>query len=265
MYRIGSEGYYRTIVNDLFNLQYAQYKTEKEIATGKTVNEPSDAPGYSVSIMDSLRSLEVIEQYNYNLSAADNWITASESSMQSILDIITEAQTLAEQMSTGTYDELEQLGASGEIGSLVEEIVALLNTNLDGYYIFGGTNTTESTISALIQETDYGPGTGAVAEFYYDGSEYHLQLSRDTDGASATLTFAADNTLGDSISGISFDTWTTLQEASGQPATAPDFLLFGRGGRSVGGHQRGGGRGTHLGGGRRGRRTGEPQQLGADG
>ena len=213
--RISQESLYRTILQDIFNLQYKQFKTEGEISTGQTVSVPSDAPAYAVTILGSRQAVLEVAQYQTNLESANTWMVTSESAIQSLADQIERAQVLAEQMATGTYDSLEYQSTASEVRSLIEQIVTLANTTIKNSYIFGGTRTELPPITASLQETGLGPGHGTQAATYYDGTNYYLQFARDTQGDDATFTITG-GTLGASL-GLDFTNYTTLQSAGSQP------------------------------------------------
>lgn len=213
--RISQESLYRTILQDIFNLQYKQFKTEGEISTGHKVNVPSDAPAYAVTILGSQQALREVAQYQTNLESANTWMVTSESAIQSLVNQIKRAQVLAEQMATGTYEALEYQSTSSEVRNLIEQIVTLANTTIKNSYIFGGTRTELPPITASLQETDLGPGHGTQAATYYDGTNYYLQFARDTQGDDATFTIIG-GTLGASL-GLDFTNYTTLQSAGSQP------------------------------------------------
>ena len=101
--RINTQAYFRNSLVDLFNLQSNVVDIDQAIASGREIMFPSDGPSESVTIMDSQEMVRQVFQYNRNLETAHAWMEASESSMQSIKDLLDRALVLAEQMSTGTY------------------------------------------------------------------------------------------------------------------------------------------------------------------
>ena len=217
------------MTSDIDRLLVEQFKLQQQISSSKKVNAPSDVGAESVVLMRAHRRLERIDQYRLNLDQARSWMTSSESNMDSMLELLKRAKTLAEQMATGTYDANQQEGVASEVGGLFNELVSLLNAVHDGSYIFAGTRTDSAAISKLIAAADPASlrtstvrGHGTVASAYYDGSNYHLRLTRDTTGNSATITISGSNTLGESASvGLSFDwpaNWTETQPASADQA-----------------------------------------------
>ena len=139
--RVTQDIYYRMVLRDLGNLYLEQVETNRHIATGHKVNAPSDAPAYAVTILDSRQLLMEVDQYRNNLEWAGSWMTASEEAMRSLSDLLKRAQTLAEQMANGTMDEEQYQSTASEVGGIIEQIITLANTRMEGVYIFGGSRT----------------------------------------------------------------------------------------------------------------------------
>jgi len=222
--RVTQESYYRTFLSDIFRLHDEQFQIERHINTGYEVNRASEAPSYSVTIMDSQHLKKEVSQYRLNLEAASTWMTASEEHMSSLTDILQRAKELAEQMATGTIESLEHRSAASEVENIIMDLVSLANSQVEGDYIFSGTQTDTAAISLTNQAsnpaalvTDSATGHDTVMSFYRDPSTglYHLQLTREELGSTASVSFPNDNTLGDGPPALtwSFDAadWNTVQ------------------------------------------------------
>lgn len=221
--RVTQEIYYRSAIRDLLNLQYQQVLLDHQITTGQKVNLPSDSPSNAVTILGSRNLMYQVTQYRSNLEAASNWMTASESSMSSINDLLTKAKILAEQMSTGTIQPNQHAATATEVQNIIDEIIKLANTQVEGDYIFSGSRTETAAISSLLMAnnpaellTDSSRGSGAIAQIYQDPTSglYYLEMTRDIVGATSTVTFPVPNTLGNSaVPPFNFNTagWSQVQ------------------------------------------------------
>lgn len=220
--RVTNQSLYRTVNSDLLNLVYQQVSLQKDISTGHKVNKPSEAEGQAITILRSTHSIGQVDQYRVNLESANNWLNASEDSMQSIVDLLSRASTLAEQMSSGTYTKLDQQAAAAEVDNLISQITNLGNTQVEGRYIFGGSVSESPPVNetllpeGLIALTSDAPqGHDLTASAYFNGVDYQLRLARAATGATATLTVPADaptNNLGAGL-GLNLDAWTQDQAA----------------------------------------------------
>ena len=228
MSRVGNFNQYRTMTTDVLNLQYRMYQLDQDISTGKDVIVPSDAPGFMATILTSLRSTETLSQYSSNLESSDTWMSASESYMDSMLSRLGSALELAEQMSTGTYEDDQHESAAVEVENILLQLVSLANSNVEGSYIFAGSDTQAPAIttdlqaegrSSVYEQSAEGHGTLASI-FQANTANFRLQFTRDETGSDATIIIATGNTLGDSLGIIDFDAWTRYQTALDSPAQA---------------------------------------------
>lgn len=231
--RVTQEIYYRTVLRDLGNLYLDQVETNRHIATGYKVNAPSDAPAYAVTILDSRQLLMEVDQYRNNLEWASSWMTASEEAMRSISDLLQRAQALAEQMANGTIDEEQYQSTASEVGGIIEQIITLANTRVEGGYIFGGSRTEASPVSSAVQVddpatlvSDSGPGHGIIASLYQDPNtgNYAIRFTTAQNGDNIVVpptSPATTITLGDNLYSVGyFSNWYEQQNAS---SSRPDI------------------------------------------
>lgn len=221
--RVSEESLMRTLLADITRLQYTQFRTEKEISTGHRVNSPSDDPEVSRTVMSSQLTLLEIEQYGVNLEAADNWMVASESAMQSMVDLLNRALVLAEQMSNGTIQDLEREGTAHEVDNIISQIISLANTTINANHIFGGTQTQIPPINSLLVADNPGlltfdstsghDTTAAYSEI--SPGDWRMFLARDTAGNPITINAS---TLGAAL-GLNFNPANWTISGAGDVAT----------------------------------------------
>jgi flagellin-like hook-associated protein FlgL len=216
--RVSDANNFHIVQNDVLTQLYKQVQISNQVLTNKTVNYPSDAPAWAVNILQDHRILAEVQQYQSNLTSANDWMTASESSMQGILGVLQRAQVLAEQMSTGTIQSQEYQTSAAEVQGIIEQIATMLNSELEGAHIFSGTLTQYAPSMLNIQMTGNGPGSATIAGIVLEGGTYRLQFSRDDAGEDSTFIISTGNTLGSNLgTPLDFDTWTISQEAEGDP------------------------------------------------
>lgn len=141
MNRITQQAIYSQINFRLRDMAQKMSRLNESISSGKKFNRPSDDVLGGSIILTMRTVLEDINQYERDLSVASNWLMHSESALQSITDSIAEAKTLAEQMSTGTYRDFNLDSAAIAIDGIINQIIQLANTNMEGRYIFSGSKT----------------------------------------------------------------------------------------------------------------------------
>lgn len=239
--RISAASQYRTMLSDLQTQLYAQYQIQKQLTTGKQSTTASEAGGNADTIMYTHLTMSQINQYGTNLEMANSWLKSSETAMQNIVDILEQAKTLAEKMSTGTMEPLEHQTAAEEVANIYEQVMTLANTKIGGQYIFAGTLTGTTPVTSYLANyfpaelsTDSAAGSGSVAgvvDNLVSAGDLAFALTRDIAGALATITISANNTLGENgiVPPLSFDAglanWVRDGVASDDPAAADSYTL----------------------------------------
>lgn len=119
-------------------LQQAVSEATLQTSSGKRVNVASDAPDELATILQ-LRSDEVHNsQIQTNLGVAQADANAADSALSSATQLMDRATVLATQGANFTLDATGRQSIAGEVESLLEQMVAISNTTVQGRYIFGG-------------------------------------------------------------------------------------------------------------------------------
>lgn len=124
---------------ELSALHEQLYEAEVTALTGLEVTRPSDAPSLMSQIEDVKSSLADQEVYAGNIDQTLGIYSVSEQALDEAHNTLTRAMEIAVQMSSETYDSDARVGAADEVDRLLEELVALANTEYAGRYVFAGT------------------------------------------------------------------------------------------------------------------------------
>ncbi|MEJ3718773.1 flagellar hook-associated protein FlgL [Paenibacillus polymyxa] len=112
--------------------------TQNQMSTGRKLNKPSDDP---VGITYSLRyrsELSSNEQYQRNVDSAVSWLDFNDTVMDQAGQIMQRVRELTVQASTGTNPQSALDSINKEIGQLKEQMIDVVNSQLNGKYIFNG-------------------------------------------------------------------------------------------------------------------------------
>jgi flagellar hook-associated protein 3 FlgL len=138
-----------TLMLQCLQKNYAEYsEVAEQMSTGLRVNSPSD-DAISYTRLQSLSSQQAkITQYQENIETAESMLSASETQLSSMSDVMSELRQLAVQAGNGTYDSDDLASIAEEMQSLLDTMVDLANaTDSDGAYLFSGSNSDTATIS----------------------------------------------------------------------------------------------------------------------
>ena len=114
-------------------------KAQDEVATGLRVNHPGDDPtaaGVMVTQNVAIQRLDTIDKSN---AQASTEVQVADGALQGVSNLIARAQQLAVQLGSDSYGAAERAGGAQEIADISAQIGRLMNTQVAGRYIFGGT------------------------------------------------------------------------------------------------------------------------------
>lgn len=188
--RVASKTVYDIVKFNLGNITEELHKANKVVATQKRITDLSDDPVGLIQALNIKSSLSNIEQLGRNISMGKSWLTASESALTQVQNLISDARVLCVGMATATTSSEARASAAETVQNTLEEIVSLANTDLNGRYIFTGSKTDTSPFS---QDGAYNG----------DNNPFTIKIGRD-----AAVEVGSD---GDSVFGDIFNTLSELK------------------------------------------------------
>lgn len=114
---------------------------QEQLSSGKRINQVSDDPGAARSALRYRAESMQTTKYLDNISKGDSFITASDSAMEQMSQVLDDAKSLAVQGANGTQDAASRKALGQSVDSLLTRLVDLANTVHDGRYLFSGTAT----------------------------------------------------------------------------------------------------------------------------
>ncbi|MFD1361685.1 flagellar hook-associated protein FlgL [Lentibacillus salinarum] len=121
---------------------YSKMNTYMEqLSTGKKINRPSDDPVIAMKGMGYRTEVTKVEQFQRNTNEMHTWMDNSDAALDKATQTLQKMRELAVQASNDTYDAEERQNMKEEVEQLQEHFVDIANTNVNGKYIFNGTET----------------------------------------------------------------------------------------------------------------------------
>jgi flagellar hook-associated protein 3 FlgL len=190
--RVASKTVYDAARFNLASIQEQLYKANQVVATGKRISTLSDDPVGLTQSLHVKSALSNLEQLGHNISMGKSWLTASESALSQVQDIISDARALCVQMVSGTIDLSQQAPAATIVQNHIDEIVSLGNTKINDQYVFAG------------WKTDTVP-FGQDGAYHGDNHAFTIKIGNDT-----TIEIGAD---GEALFQELFTTLSDLKDA----------------------------------------------------
>lgn len=129
----------------LANVDRVQRRVEnasRQTSSGKRVNVASDAPTSIDTILQTRTDLAHNTQIQENLAIVQADADGADTALSSATKLMDRARVLAAQGANFTLDATGRQSIAGEVQSLLEQMVAISRTTVQGRYIFGGDSDT---------------------------------------------------------------------------------------------------------------------------
>jgi flagellar hook-associated protein 3 len=174
--RVTTQGTFDAIKNQLTQTAEDLAKANAVVSSGKRISKLSDDPIGVVQVLSLKESLSNMDQLSRNISTAQNWLNVGETALGSVKTTITDMKTLCVQMANGTMDASDRSNAAAQVEGALEQVVSLANTQVNGQYLFAGTNTAIQPFE--IQKDANGNPTGVA----YSGNDasFNVKIGKNT-------------------------------------------------------------------------------------
>lgn len=128
---------------------------QNQLSSGKKITLPSQDPVVAMMGVSYRSDVNHIQQYQTNVSTAQNWMNSSDSTLNQVDSILQNVRDLVTEASNDTYTSGQRADAAQQVDQLTQQLVTLGNTQVGGQYIFSGS---DSANPLLTQD----PSTGTV-------------------------------------------------------------------------------------------------------
>jgi len=152
------------LISDLTHAYTRMATTQQQISTGRRVNQPSDDP--LAAGQERLRTSDLagIQASQASVATATSWLTASETGLSSINDVLARARELALQGANGSTDQNGRNSIATEIDQLIKSTKDAMNTKFGDAYVFSGTASDVAPYSAATGDAYQGDTNAVIRE-----------------------------------------------------------------------------------------------------
>ncbi|MSV35108.1 MAG: hypothetical protein EXQ47_05850 [Bryobacterales bacterium] len=113
-------------------------RAQRQISTGLKVTQVSDAPAAVPLILAARANVNTTQQILTNLGRVKSEVDAGEQALQSAVQVFDQVQTLGAQGDTDTQTAEGRAVLAQQLDSLLQQLVGLADTTVEGRYIFTG-------------------------------------------------------------------------------------------------------------------------------
>jgi flagellar hook-associated protein 3 FlgL len=127
-----------TFVNNVNSLQQSIGNIESELASGFSVAVPSDAPDEVSPILQLHANIQQNQQIQNNLTLVQAGAQTADQNLSAGSTVLNQVATLAAEGQGLNSSPSSRAALAAQVGGLLQQMVSISNTNVDGSYIFGG-------------------------------------------------------------------------------------------------------------------------------
>lgn len=208
-------------LRNISNITEELFLANQRVATGRRINKPSDDPLGMQDTLSLRTSISQTQQFERNIDNNRLFLNTADSTLDSVGLGITRALELAQGGLGATSSAETRAMAALEVQSILDQTIQEANTQIKGYYIFGGTDLLNAPYQANAG------GLGAL----YSGNSDTLEVEV-APGFTVPITRPGFEVFGtDMNTTVSTVTATALADMNGGAGVAPgSFTITDRAG-----------------------------------
>jgi flagellar hook-associated protein 3 FlgL len=120
----------------------------QQVATGKSVNVPSDNPAAAADMVQNTIESADVDQYTQNISSVTSMVQTADSALSSVVTSLTQAISLGTEGANGTSSAANQQAIATQVQGILSSVASQANLSYQGAYLFGGTASTTTPYTA---------------------------------------------------------------------------------------------------------------------
>jgi flagellar hook-associated protein 3 FlgL len=124
----------------LREMDRARERAQRQVASGRKLEIPSDDPDSVSSLLQVRAELARLAQNSKDLKRVQTEAESADTALQNTVKLLDRVRTLATQGASGFVTAETRAGLAEEVGDILQRLVALSATQVDGRFIFAGNN-----------------------------------------------------------------------------------------------------------------------------
>ena len=223
--RVTEQMKYDLLNNSIYNTQSKYGEIMEKMASQRQVNKPSDDPLGMGKILDYRAVKAQIGSYTGNIDSSKSWLSATESSLTNVNDILTKVKETAVAQASATASASTRQIAADSLQPLIDQIRSLANSKFGNRYLFSGTRTDTEPFSATASAVTRIDTPVAASGNTFDGTVTSSGAYTGVVNKTYAIKIITGGTLAASTYQISADggkTWGATQSDLSAPVTIGD-------------------------------------------
>ena len=193
----------------LEQLQQQSATTTLELATGSSINKPSDNPAGAAEVIRLNAESSQSDSFQSSIGSIDGQFSTADSTLSSVVTSLQSALSLGVEAAGGTLSVPDLADVATELTGIQSQLLSLGNTSYQGQYIFAGTATATPFVLDPFQPSGVRYTGNADTNKVTIGAGYQLQVNLP-----GSQVFGLGNATGDVFQSLN-DLITAVQNNTG--------------------------------------------------
>lgn len=172
--RVSDQMMYQSLSQNIDKAQSALVRTQQEASSGQAINQPSDNPGGTATVLQIGTARSTVAGWMSAANDAQSAMQTTDQTLSQLQNALNSAISVATQASSGTLSQTEFQASATQVNGIVSEVNSLANTTYNGQYVFSGTSQAAPVVSGA-----FNPASASPARAYEIGSGVTVPVSVD--------------------------------------------------------------------------------------
>jgi flagellar hook-associated protein 3 FlgL len=218
----------QSFLTGLNQIQQSLQTDQTELTTGLKINNVSDAPSEIADVWQLNSELDQTNQTDTNLGQVQTEVNTAESALESAVTLVEQAEADGAEGASTTATPDTQQDLANSLGSILQQLVAIANTTVQGRYIFAGD--TDQTTPYTIDLTQSSPisayqGSASTREILGpDGTTFPVALTAQQIFDSSNAQDNVFNSITDLIQGLQSNNSSDISGALANLQSSDTYL-----------------------------------------
>jgi flagellar hook-associated protein 3 FlgL len=134
---------------------------EQQIASGQSVNVPSDNPAAAAVLIQNANQISQADEFQRSIGSIQGQVQEADSALNAVTTALHRAISLGVEGANGTVNSADRTAIATEVQGIQNQLLSLANLSYQGNYVFAGTAN---------QAAPYVPDSSSSAGVRYQGN-----------------------------------------------------------------------------------------------
>lgn len=132
---------YPDLLAEIEQTQQSIESDQQQIATGRSVNLPSDDPAAAATLVENASQTSQVDQFQRSAGSVQGEMQDADSALNSVISSLQQAITLGTEGANGTVNAADRQAIATQVQGIQSLLLSLANLTYQGNYVFAGTAT----------------------------------------------------------------------------------------------------------------------------